>query len=93
MLADAGFDVICAKDVTDHVRENWALGYAKATTVLQAFGMRELWRRLSLEDLLLRGGRQAMILKDQYYANVFPKLAADAGVLRYGYILAERRVE
>lgn len=61
--------------------------------VLQTFGIRELLRRLSLEDLLLRGGRQAMILKDQYYANVFPKLAADAGALRYGYIVAEKRPE
>lgn len=61
--------------------------------MLQTFGMRELLRRLSLEDLLLRGGRQAMILKDQYYANVFPKLAADAGALRYGYFVAEKRPE
>lgn len=63
----------------------------KATTTLQNLGMRQLWHHLSLDDLLLQGGRRAMILKDQYYANVFPKLAADAGALHYGYFVAEKR--
>jgi len=64
MLTGAGFEVICAEDVTERVRKNWDHGYAKATTVLQRFGSRELLRRLSLKDLLLRGGRQARILKE-----------------------------
>lgn len=82
----AGFRLIEAEDLSDRVQPNWERGYAAARQALASISPARL------ADLALRGSRFGLGLeaaKQQYYAAVFAKIAADAGLLRYAYFLAE----
>lgn len=85
----AGFRMIKVEDLSPRVQLNWQRGYEA--------GIRALARPLSATQLMTMaknvsryGGRAVRFAKDQFNAAVFAKVAADAGLLRYVYFLAER---
>ena len=89
LFAGAGFRLRQVEDLSDAAAPNWERGYRAAQRALRApFAPARLVQlaRAALRD----GPRSIGFLKDQYYAAVFAKLAADAGLLRYVLFLAER---
>lgn len=85
----AGFQLIELEDLSPRVAPNWERGYQAAITVLaEPLAPSRLVSIAALAVTL--GPRAVQFLKDQFYAAVFAKVAADAGLLRYGLFLAER---
>lgn len=85
----AGFHLLEAEDLSERVHPNWERGYIAAQRALvQSPSPVEL---LQITARALRHGPEAVqILKEQFYAALFAKTAADAGLLRYASFLAER---
>lgn len=85
----AGLRLLEVVDHSDRVAANWERGYRQA---LQALG-----ESITLSELaavavnaVKYGPASLRLAKDQFYAVLFAKAAADAGLLRYVYYLAER---
>ncbi len=88
-FSEAGFRLLEREDLSERVQRNWELGYAAAN---QALAVLSPERVKELTARILRYGTAGVRrAKEQYYAAVFSKVAADAGLLRYTYFLAERR--
>lgn len=88
-FADAGFRPIELEDLSAQVAPNWERGYQAANRVLAAPATAA--QLLTVASSAVRyGPRAVQLAKDQYYAALFAKVAADAGLLRYVYFLAER---
>lgn len=87
---DAGFRLLEVDDLSSRVAPNWERGYVAAQRALtDAHTPAQL---LQVTANALRYGPEAVrVLKEQFYAAVFAKVAADAGLLRYVSFLAERR--
>jgi SAM-dependent methyltransferase len=85
----AGFRILELEDLSSRVTPNWERGYRAANRALaEALTPAKL---LTVAAGVVRNGPRAMRLaKDQFYAALFAKAAADAGLLRYVYLLAER---
>ena len=85
----AGFDLFASKDLSDRVTLNWERGYRAALAALPAA---RAVRLIGAIASLTRYGRRALeFAKQQFYAAVLARVAADAGLLRYAWFLAERR--
>lgn len=86
----AGFRLLQVEDLSEHVRPNWERGYRAAQHALEESPTP--MQLLQITARALRHGSEAVrILKEQFYAAVFAKVAADAGLLRYTLFLAERK--
>jgi len=85
----AGFRLLEVEDVSERVAPNWERGYQQALRALgDAITVRDL---AAVSVKALRYGPDSLRLaKDQFNAVLFAKAAADAGLLRYVYYLAER---
>jgi len=86
---DAGYDLLEERDLSDRVRPNWERGYRIALEALSA--ARSIRLIGSIASLARYGMRAVDFAKQQFYAAVLARVAADAGVLRYAWFLAERR--
>ena len=85
----AGFDLFSSKDLSDRVTLNWERGYRAALGALPAA---RAVRLIGAISSLTRYGRRAVdFAKQQFYAAVLARVAADAGLLRYAWFHAERR--
>jgi len=84
----AGFRLVECEDLSARVQPNWELGYAAANRALSALSEKRLTELTA--QILRYGAAGVRRAKEQYYAAVFAKVAADAGLLRYTYFLAER---
>lgn len=82
----AGFRVLESEDLSDRVRPTWERGYAAARQAIASISQARL---ADLALLRSRFGLDFEAAKQQYYAAVFAKIAADAGPLRYACSLAE----
>lgn len=83
------FRLLESRDLSERVRPNWERAYAVAQRALtDTHTPAELLRVTA--GALRCGADGVRVLKEQFYAAVFAKAAADAGLLRYGYFLAER---
>ena len=85
----AGFRIIELEDLSASVVPGWERGYqaanralAEPTTSAQLLAM--------AASAVKYGTRAVQFAKEQFYAAVFAKIAADAGVLRYVSFLVER---
>lgn len=88
----AGFRLLELEDLSPRVAPNWERGYRAALAAL-ADGFTPS-RLVSMAAIAIQlGPRAVRFLKDQFYAAVFAKVAAEAGLLRYGLFLAERSAE
>lgn len=86
---EAGFDLLGARDLSEHVAPNWERGYRAALSALPAA---RAVRLIGAIASLTRYGRRALdFAKQQFYAAILARVAADAGLLRYAWFLAERR--
>lgn len=85
----AGFRLLKIEDLSEHVSANWERGHMAAQRALaQPPSPIEL---LQITGKAVRYGTEAIrILKEQFYAALFAKTAAEAGLLRYVSFLAER---
>lgn len=88
-FADAGFRLREIDDLSERVALNWERGYRMAQRALcETPTAAEL---LQIAGSALRHGPASVrFLKEQFYAAVFAKVAADAGLLRYVLFRAER---
>jgi SAM-dependent methyltransferase len=87
-LAAAGFHVLQVDDLSAGVAPNWERGYQIANRVLAEPAT--AGRYLAIAQLTPAFGPRALrVAKDQFYAILFAKLAADAGLLRYVLFLAD----
>ena len=88
-LEAAGFSVVELEDLSPRVTSSWERGYWEAVHAVEdPLTLRQL---ASLAKSFARQGRRAVRLaKAQFNAAILSRLAADAGLLRYVYILAER---
>jgi SAM-dependent methyltransferase len=87
-LAAVGFRTLQVDDLSARVAPNWERGYQIANRVLAEPAT--AGRYLAIAQLALAFGPRAFrVAKDQFYAILFAKLAADAGLLRYVLFLAE----
>lgn len=85
----AGFELFDSKDLSERVAPNWERGYRAALDALPA--ARSV-RLIGAIASLTRYGRRAIdFAKQQFYAAVLARVAADAGLLRYAWFLAERK--
>lgn len=88
-LRAAGFRLLECEDLSERVRPNWERGYAAAQQALVA--CRTPAELLQVTASALQYGAEAVrILKDQFYAALFAKVAAEAGLLQYRLFIAER---
>jgi SAM-dependent methyltransferase len=88
-FAAAGFRMLQVDDLSARVAPNWERGYQIANHVLTE--PMTAGKYVTIAQLALTyGPRSIQVAKDQFYAIVFAKLAADAGLLRYVLFLAER---
>lgn len=88
-FADAEFNLIEIEDLSPRVGPNWERAYQTAQCALAtSFAPLDLVRIAA--GALRHGPAAVRVLKDQFYATVFAKAAADAGLLRYVFFLAER---
>lgn len=88
-FANAGFNLMEIEDLSAQVAPNWERGYRIAQSALaMSFTPHDLVRITA--GALRHGPAAVRVLKDQFYAAVFAKAAADAGLLRYVCFLAER---
>jgi SAM-dependent methyltransferase len=89
-LAAAGFRMLQVDDLSARVAPNWERGYQIAYRLLAE--PMTAGQYLKIAQLALSFGPQALqVAKDQFYAILFAKVAADAGLLRYVFFLAEHR--
>jgi sterol 24-C-methyltransferase len=87
---DAGLRLLQVEDLSEHVRPNWERGYRAAQRALE--NPPTPMQLLQITARALHHGAEAIrILKEQFYAALFAKVAADAGLLRYTLFLAERK--
>lgn len=85
----AGFDLFDSRDLSERVTPNWERGYRAALAALPA--ARSV-RLIGAIASLTRYGRRALdFAKQQFYAAILARVAADAGLLRYAWFLAERK--
>jgi SAM-dependent methyltransferase len=86
---DAGLRLLEVTDLSGRVAANWERGYRQA---LQALGESITISELAAVavNAVKYGPASLRLAKDQFYAVLFAKAAADAGLLRYVYYLAER---
>jgi ubiquinone/menaquinone biosynthesis C-methylase UbiE len=88
-FAAAGFRLLQVEDLSTRVAPNWERGYQIANRVLAE--PVTAGQYLTIAQLALAYGPSSVqVAKDQFYAILFAKLAADAGLLRYVLFLAER---
>jgi cyclopropane fatty-acyl-phospholipid synthase-like methyltransferase len=88
-FALAGFRLIEVEDLSPRVAPNWERGYQLAIRALAEPLTSK--RLLSVAASAIKFGPRAVgLAKEQFNAAVFAKVAADAGLLRYVYFLAER---
>lgn len=87
---DAGFDLLKVDDLSDHVTPNWERAYRAGLQALaEPVRPRQL---LAMAVNTVRYRRNMLrVAKDQFYVALLSKAAADAGLLRYVSIVAERR--
>lgn len=85
----AGFRLLELDDCSERVAPNWERGYRQA---LRALGEPLSLRQLAsvAANAVKYGPRSVRMAKDQFYAVLFAKAAADAGLLRYVVFLTER---
>lgn len=88
-FASAGFRLRETDDLSTRVALNWERGYQAAQRALLEYPTVPQLLELAAGALRL-GPKSIRFLKDQFYAAVFAKLAADAGLLRYVLFVAER---
>ncbi len=88
-LERAGFRLVEVDDLSERVAPNWERGYLEALRALaDPITVKQL---ASIARNAVKYGPQSVrMAKDQFYAVLFAKAAADAGLLRYVYFLAER---
>ncbi len=85
----AGFRVLELEDLSERVASNWERGYQIALKALAEPTTVERLAEVAVNTI--KYGRQAVQLaKNQFNAAMFAKAAADAGLLRYVYFLAEK---
>lgn len=85
----AGFRLLELDDLSPRVEPNWKRGYRMAIqTLAEPLSTRRLMRVAM--DVVKFGTGAVRLAKEQFYAAVFAKIAADAGLLRYVLFLAER---
>lgn len=84
-----GFRVLEARTLGDRARPNWERAYHAALGALDELSPATISRWLGRA---LSGGEGALeALKDQLRAALYIKAGFDSGVLRYAYLLAEKR--
>lgn len=85
----AGFRLSEFEDLTVKVAPNWERGYAKALDALA--DPLSPKRLLQVAEATVKYGTRAVRLaKEQFYAAMFLKAVADAGLFHYVYFLVER---
>lgn len=83
----AGFRLLELNDLSSRIAPNWERGYRIAPGALAEGDAQQL---LTIAASALNGSRAVRIAKDQFYAAVLAKVAADAGLLKYVLFLGER---
>lgn len=85
----AGFRLLEVEDLSARVRPNWERAYHLAHRALTEPPTRA--QLVVLARMAARHGAEGVqLMKDQFAAVLLAKAAADAGVIRYAYFLAER---
>lgn len=88
-FARAGLDLREVTDLSARVWPDWERSYKLALRALAEINLPE--QMLKLANVRIRyGGGAVELAKNQFNAVIFAKAAADAGLIRYMYFLAER---
>lgn len=90
ILKNTGFKIIKAKDISDKVSHNWDVIYNIGLNTLKNLSLKQLFSSALNPEIIKRRKVAMEIIKNQIYANIFAKICADAKVLRYCYIVAEK---
>lgn len=83
----ASFRLLELNDLSPRVASNWERGYRIALAALAEGDAQQL---LTIAASALNGSRAVRMAKDQFYAAIFAKVAADMGVLKYVLFVGER---
>ena len=86
----AGFRVMTADDLSERAAPNWDRAYRAANAALAHVPEPAQLARM-VAGALRYGSTGARLLKEQYYAALLSKAAANSGILRYVQFVAERR--
>ena len=90
MLKRLGFRIVKAKDVSKETYKNWQYFYGLAITELGKCDFQKVFSFIANSEFIKNPKRAVDIAKRQFYANLYAKICADAGVFKYGYIVAEK---
>lgn len=85
----ANFRLLETEDLSAKIAPNWERGYRNAQRALASPASPKQLLTVAA-NAFKYGTRSVQMAKDQFYAVVFAKIAADAGLLRYVYFLSER---
>lgn len=88
-LERAGLELIEHRDLSDAVYQNWVDGYSRAIhPIRNPMNVEKLAAIAKLTATY--GTRGIKYAKNQFYAVLFAKLAAEAGLLKYSYFLTQK---
>jgi hypothetical protein len=78
-----------AKDVSDDVKQNWKMFYDQTIQVVTTLSLSQMLKYIKNPKLIFHQRTKLLeAFKTQAYANIFTKVCSDAGVFRYGYLVA-----
>jgi len=90
LLKQAGFKIITARDVSKEVKKNFDMYYDLALKKVQTMDFKTMASIVGNPAILKQGKKYIQIAKNQFYANIYGKVCAEAGVFKYGYFVAEK---
>ena len=91
ILTNVRFTVEKAADVSDDVKQNWKMFYDQTIQIVTTLSLSKMLKSIKNPKLILQQRTKLFeAFKAQAYANIFTKVCSDAGVFRYGYIIAKK---
>jgi tocopherol O-methyltransferase len=92
ILNEVGFKIIKSKDVSNYVKNTWENFYKVTLKAINDMTLTKMLNIVRNPEIILSHRKIALeVIKTQAHANIFTKVCSDAGVFRYGYIVAEKR--
>ena len=91
LLNSIGFHIVTLQDISDDVQKSWDEFYKTTLETLNNISLLKMLRYIRNPEILFKYRRTALHeIRSAAHANIFTKVCSDAGVLRYGYIVAEK---
>ncbi len=91
ILSSIGFHIVTIEDISDDVKKTWEEFYKVTLKTLNDISLLKMLKFIRNPEILFKYRKTALQeIRSAALAQIFTKVCSDAGVLRYGYIVAEK---